>query len=108
MTIYAPGVSPYVYRVFDTTGHVLRVTFHFDNATRAIRTATVEREPGCVYDRILTGVSAEGLPTVLTRSWDAPVGTTMIPKNDLNSRGIFNIDDLFALGLTAASAVPVE
>lgn len=108
MTIYAPGVSPYVYRAFDPAGFVLRVTFSFDNATRQIRTALAEREPGCVFDRLLTGVTSEGFPTVLTRSWDIPEGSSTIPENDLHSRGIFNIDDLFYAGVTAASAVPAE
>lgn len=106
--IYAPGASPYVYRVFDPAGYVLRVTFDFNNATREIRDATVEREPGCTYNRLLTGVSDDGLPTAITRSWDVPEGDSMIPANDLRSRGIYNIDDLFFAGLTAATAVPVE
>jgi hypothetical protein len=109
VTIYAPGVSPYVYRAFDPAGYVLKVTFSFDNATRAIHDATVEREPGCSYDRLLTGVASDGSPTVLTRAWEIPEGQSLIPENDLHSRNIHDIDDLFFAGITAASAAcPVE
>jgi hypothetical protein len=108
VTIYAPGASPFVYRVFDPAGYVLRLTVTFNNATRAVHDALVEREPGCSYDVILTGVTNEGFPTVVTRSLEVPEGESLIPQTDLHSRGIFDVDDLFRLGITAASTVPAE
>jgi hypothetical protein len=107
-----PHPSPYVYTAVDGAGLVLRITVDYNNNTRSIQGATILREVRtdpegqvlavCVYSRILLGIGANGDPRSSTRSFTVPTGTTVITKQQLTNLGFSNIEDVWALQITAS------
>lgn len=93
--------SPWIYEAQDNAGLALRITVAFNNSTRALTSATVHRDAGCVYARILIGTGADGTPDTTPRAFSVPVGDTTFNAGQLSGVGLNTIEDILALQITA-------
>lgn len=98
-----PGtqLTPWTYQADDIDGRVLRVTVDFDNVTRALTGATIYRDAGCRYSRILFGLGADSKPDSTVRKFAVATGTTVITTAQLSSGGLTVIEDILAGQVTA-------
>jgi hypothetical protein len=92
---------PYIWEAADYLNRVIRITVNFDDGTRLLSGATVFRDAGCVYTKILVGKGVDGSPDSTTKSFTVPAGTTPISQAQMNSRGFDTIEDFLALQITA-------
>jgi hypothetical protein len=96
-----PAQSPWVYQAPDYRGNLIRITITFNNATRAITSATVFRDAACVYTKIYIGLGADGTPNSTNKVFSIPPGTTSVPLSQLSNNGLNTIEDVLALQVTA-------
>ncbi len=96
-----PAQSPYVWESGDYQGRVIRITIVFNNATRAITSASVFRDADCVFTRLYLGRGTDGSPNSSTRSITVPDGTTNVPVQQMANRGFSTIEDFLGLQITA-------
>lgn len=93
--------SPYVVRFDDYLRRAITVTVNFNDATRSITGASVVRDAGCLWTKLLIGIGADGTPDNTTRKVTVPVGTTPVAKSVLTGFGIDTIEQFQAFQITA-------
>jgi hypothetical protein len=97
--------TPYVYDAADYLNRHLTITINFDNATRALTSGVVHRDPDCMYTKILIGIGADGRPDSSTHKFDVGKleGDRTFTGNQMSVVGLNTIEDVFALGQIAAA-----
>lgn len=93
--------SPWIYEATDVEDRALRITVTFNNGSRALTSATVHRDAGCVYAHIYIGTGPDGLPDSTPRSLSVPEGDTSFNAGQLGAVGLDTIEDILALQITA-------
>lgn len=91
-----PPVSPWIWKDGDYLGRTLTITITYNNNTRALRSGTVVREPGCLLRVLLWGLGEDGIPDNTTRKFIIPEGTTTITASQMSSIGLNTAEDLDA------------
>ena len=92
--------SPYVVRFDDYLHRAIVVTVNFNNATRSIINATVVRDAGCLWTKLLVGVGADNTPDSTTRKVTVPEGTTNLTKAQFTAFGVDTIEQFQAYQIT--------
>lgn len=98
-------VSPWRYDSgADYQGNHVSITINYDNTTRALINATLHRDAGCMYKRILIGVGADGSPEGSTHTFGIGnlEGDRNITQAGLAAVGLNTIEDVTALGQITA------
>jgi hypothetical protein len=100
-----PAQTPYVYDAADYMDRHLTITINFNNATRALTSGTVHRDPDCMYTKILIGVGGDGRPDSSPHKIDVGKleGDRTFTANQMSAVGLDTIEDVFALGQIAAA-----
>jgi hypothetical protein len=101
-----PVVSPYVYDSGgDFQGNHITITVVFNDVSRALTSATVHRDAGCVYTKILIGIGADGTPNTTTKVINVGnlVGDRSFTPTQMAAVGLNTIDDILSLQITAGS-----
>lgn len=93
--------SPYVVRMDDYLHRAITITVNFNNVTRSIVNATVVRDVGCLWTKLLIGIGADNTPDSTTRKVNVPVGTTNIGKGAFTGFGVDTIEEFQAYQITA-------
>ncbi len=96
-----PPLSPYIYEARDYQDNVIRITFPYDNVTKALSNATVFRDAACIYTTIIVGVGGDGTVETSTKTFSVPSGTHTVTANAMSSKGINTITDVLSLQITA-------
>lgn len=92
--------SPYVVRFDDYAAKAITITVNFNNATRSIINASVTRDAGCVFSKLLIGIGADNTPDSTTRKVNVPDGTTAVPKTVFTNFGVDTIEEFQAYQIT--------
>jgi hypothetical protein len=98
-------VSPWRYDSgADFQGNHVSITINYDNATRALLSATLHRDAGCMYTRIYIGLGADGTPDTATHVFGIGnlSGDRNVTAAGLAAAGLNVIEDVFALGQITA------
>lgn len=98
-----PITSPWSYVARDYVSKVLSITVTFNNATRALISATIHRDAGCMYRKIYIGIGADGTPDTATRTFNVGnlEGDQVFNAAQMSSRGLSVIEDVLAMQITA-------
>lgn len=99
---FPPVPSPWIWQASDYQGNTIGLSATFDNTTKQLTgSITVHRDAGCVYNRLLIGQGADGMPDSTTRVLDltGKSGTQSFP---LNAARATKLADLKSDGVTAA------
>lgn len=103
MTKGDPFLSPWVWDAHDYLDRALTITIPFNNNTRALQGATIVRDPGCLYVRVVWDDPTDAAKA--KRSPVAPEGTTTLTTNQLRqATGFQTIEDLMAVQVTAETS----
>lgn len=94
------AVSPWIWQSGDYVGLVIRITVVYDNATRALVSATLYRDTGCQYTKIVIGVPSSGTSKRITAPIDG-AADKVVNAAGLASQGLNVIEDIWALQITA-------
>lgn len=98
--------SPYVVRFGDyhdappSVSSAIVITVNFNDSTRSIINASVTRDAGCQWTKLLIGIGADGSPDSTTRKVNVPVGTTAVPKSVFTNFGVDTIEEFKAYQIT--------
>jgi hypothetical protein len=98
-------VSPYRYDSGeDANGKHVAITVNYNNATRALISATLHRDAGCLYKKIYIGIGVDGRPDTAVQTFDISnvTGDLGVNAGQLGARGLDTIEDVFALGQITA------
>lgn len=92
-----PGVviSPWFWSAGDYQGKQITITVTFNNTTKAIISASVFRDPACMYTKIYIGLPSAVIPI------SVPSGTSAATGSQLALIGLNTINDILALQITA-------
>lgn len=93
--------SPWVWESPDYQSNVIRITVVFDNATRALLSATVFRDAACVYRKLYLGLGSDGAPDTTPHTIPIQAGTTTVTGPQMAAVGLHVIEDITALQVTA-------
>jgi hypothetical protein len=98
-------VSPYVYDSGgDYQGNRITITIPFNTGTLALLSATVHRDPNCMFTRIAFGVGGDGhpesSPTIVNVG--KLEGDRAFTAAQLASQGLTTLTDIFNLGQITA------
>jgi hypothetical protein len=93
--------SPWVSRFADYQDNAITLTVNFNEQTRAVLNASVERDAACVYTRILFGRGEDGTPDSTTNFFEIPAGPSSIGRGVLLQHGFDLIEDMQTLQITA-------
>jgi hypothetical protein len=93
--------SPWVSRFADYAGNAITLTVAFNETTRAILTANVERDATCVYTKILLGIGPNGVPDDTATQFTIPAGPSSIGRGAFVAFGFDKIEDLQTVQITA-------
>jgi hypothetical protein len=93
--------SPWVSRFADYQGNAITLTVNFNNNNRQVLNASVDRDEGCVYTKILFGRGQDGTPDSTTNFFEIPAGPSSIGRGVLVQHGFDLIEDMQALQVTA-------
>lgn len=94
--------SPWVSQFADYLDRAITVTVNFNNATRVITGATVVRDSGCLFTKLLIGLPAGGgRPDDTEFKVTVPVGTTNVGAAVFAARGFGSIEQLRTVQMTA-------
>lgn len=96
-----PWTSPYVWQAPDVDGNVVRLTVTFNNATLAIQSGQVFRDPACRYAHVWIGLGPDGTPDTSPQTFAVPAGSTNLNKNQFSSQGFDTLTDVLATQITA-------
>lgn len=96
-----PQASPWTWWAADYQNNAIRVAVAFNTSTKALQNATVTRDPGCVYKRMLFGLGPDGTPDTTPTQFEVPDGTTVVSRQELSRVGLNNIDDVMSVQVTA-------
>lgn len=97
-----PPVSPFVYEARDYLGRVIRITIPYDDATKAINgSASVHRDVGCLYSKIVVDVGGDGKPDSSTKTFTVPVGDRTFTVAQMAAVGITSINQVLDTQITA-------
>lgn len=98
-----PGIAhpPYIWPAADYLGRAITITVNFDDGTRLLSGASIDRAAGCLYSHLYIGKGVDGSPNSTTKSFTVPFGTTNVTQAQMNSRGFTTIEDFLALQITA-------
>lgn len=98
-----PTPNPLVFRFADYTDLEIRITVNWDAATRATTGATVHRDDGCQWTKILVGTGADGSPDSTVKSFDLSgfAGDRSFTAGQMSGRGFATVDDFLSLQITA-------
>jgi hypothetical protein len=92
-----PPVSPYIYEARDFQGNIIRATFSYDDATKAINAnALVHRDAACVYTKVIIGP-----PSNPTATLPVPSGDTTITVAQMAAVGVTSINTIINTQITA-------
>ena len=96
-----PLNSPYIWQDRDYNGKLISITVNFDNTTRALTSAVVHRDTGCVYTKIVFDIPSDG---VKAKRLAAPVdgaGDRTYTSAQMATQGLNTITDVLAIQITA-------
>jgi hypothetical protein len=94
--------SPWITRFDDYLRRAITVTVSFNDATRVITGATVVRDAGCLWTKLLIGLPAGGgRPDDTDFKVTVPVGTTNVGPAVFAARGFSTIEQLRTVQMTA-------
>lgn len=103
MAVPRPLTSPWVIEFGDYVGKVVRLTVTFDGA-HALTGATLYRDAGCQWTKILIGVGADGVPDSTPKRFDVSTlndaSRTATPAQ-MAAVGLTTIEDVTAFQITA-------
>lgn len=95
--------SPYtLYSTDDRRGHAISIVVAFDNATKALLSATLTRDPLCGLTKIHIGLGADGRPENSAITFPAPAGAHTVSSALLAVVGLHTLDDVLTLQITAS------
>lgn len=98
-----PPRSPWTYESADYQGNAITFTVAFNETTLAITSARIDRDPGCVYTKILLGLGTDGSPSSSTRQFSVGQSTGhVVTAAELSSAGISTFTDLLQVQVTAS------
>jgi hypothetical protein len=98
-----PIQTPYQSRFGDYQNNAITVTVDFDNTTRQILGALIERDEGCVYSRVLVGLGPDDTPDTTPHQWSVPDGgSTAVTSDELAGHGFTTIEQFMVPQITAA------
>jgi hypothetical protein len=96
-----PIASPWLWEAGDYLGRKIRITVDFNNATQALTGATIHRDTGCLFTKIVfDNPSDEVKSKRLAAPTDGQPDNTYT-KNQLNAQGLTTVADLNAVQCTA-------
>ena len=95
--------NPWVYEASDYRGKVIRITVDWDQNDGDLITATVFRDPECVYTKIFIGLGDDGEPNKSVDNWVIPAGTNVVPGSLLKKARLRNINDIAYSQITAGN-----
>ena len=93
--------SPWVSRFADYQGNAITLTVNFNDTTRAILNASVQRDEACVFTKILFGVGPDGIPDNTETQFTIPAGPSSIGRGAFVAFGFDKIEDLRTVQITA-------
>jgi hypothetical protein len=93
--------SPWVSRFADYQDNAIVLTVNFNNTTRAILNADVERDAGCVFSKLLFGVGPGGVPDATETQLTIAEGPGVIGRGQFVAFGFDKIEDLQTVQITA-------
>ena len=93
-------VSPWVWAAGDYVGLVIRITVVYDNATRALVSATLHRDTGCQYHVIVIGIPTSGTAKRITAPADGKADI-VASAAAMATQSLNVIEDIWALQITA-------
>lgn len=100
-TLVSPWIWPSDSGAADYMGRVIKITVNFNNATRALQSAVVHRDDGCMYTKILLDNPNDA---VRAKRITAPVdgaGDRTYSAAAMASVGLNVIEDILPLNITA-------
>lgn len=95
--------SPYVYEAKDYQDNAIRGAFNYDDATGTLLSLDAHRDADCVYTTIVIGVGPDNTVETSTQRYLVPVGDSTVTQAELNAEGLYHIDDVTDLQITAIS-----
>lgn len=93
--------SPWTSRFADWQGSAIVLTVNFNETTRAILNAKVERDEACVYTKLLIGVGPNGSPDSTDTQLTIEAGPSSIGRGQFVEWGFDKIEDLQNTQITA-------
>lgn len=94
--------SPFVFEARDHLGRLISITIPYDNATKAINgTASVHRDVGCLYSKIVVDRGVDGKPDSSTKAFTVPVGDRTFTVAQMAAVGLTNINQVYDTQITA-------
>jgi hypothetical protein len=99
--VKVPPDNPWVWSAADYQGRAIRITVPWNASNKQLLSATVEREPGCLYGSLLFGVGEDGAADSSLDRFPIPEGTTTVPGNLLRANRLKTIDDILSMQITA-------
>lgn len=91
-------VSPWKWAASDYQGKTISITVNYNNTSRALTSAQIVRQQGCLYGRIYFDEPDSGRDKVLTVADGA---TRNFTANQMRQQGLDTIEDVMALQITA-------
>ena len=92
--------SPWTWQAQDYVGLRIDITVVFDNTTHALVSATLHRDTGCQYTKIVIGVPSAGTSKRITAPADGAADRT-VGAAAMSTQGLNTIEDILALQITA-------
>jgi hypothetical protein len=100
--VKTPPVSPFVFEARDYLGRIIRITIPYDDVTKAINaSATVHRDAGCLYTKIVVDVGGDGSPNSSTKKVTVPAGDTTVTVAQMSAVGLTSINQVINTQITA-------
>jgi hypothetical protein len=93
--------SPWETRFADYANKAITLTVNFNNNTRAILNANVQRDADCMYTKILFGVGLNGVPDGTETQFTILAGPSSIGRGQFVAFGFDKIEDLQSAQVTA-------
>lgn len=99
-----PVTSPYLaLDAQDVAGNHLTMTFTFNEVDRSLISATIHRDPDCLWHRVLIGLGPDGTPDNSSHMFNVQglSGNRDFNSAQLRATGFVTIEDVLALQITA-------
>lgn len=95
-----PLVSPWVWQASDYAGLAITITVTFNNSTKALTGATVQRDTGCQYHTMVFDVPTSAQAKTLAAPADG-AGPISYTARQMSKQNLNVIGDIIALQITA-------
>lgn len=96
-----PQLTPWVYESPDYLSRSIRITVNFNNTTRALTSAVVHRDSGCIYHTIVFDNPSDAVKAKRLAAPADGAGDRTYTAAQLASQGLNTIEDALAVQITA-------